>query len=71
MLSNLLKCVYFDPKLIVKVYLNRCKRGVWKKEHTQESLKCDNLEGIIEADLVGKEEPNDITLEDYVVNEVE
>ena len=51
--------------------MNQCKRGVWKKEHTKESLKCHNLEGIIEADLVGNDESNDITLEDYAVNEVE
>lgn len=51
--------------------MSRCKTGVLKKEIPQESLKCYNLELIIEADLVGKEEPNEIILEDYVVNEVE
>ena len=51
--------------------MSHCKTGVLKKEIPQESLKCYNLELIIEADLVGKEVPTEIILEDYVVNEVE
>ena len=44
----------------------RCKRGAWKKENTLESLKCYNLERILEAKEMGKEEPSKVDLDVYV-----
>eukprot|EP00956_Cyclotella_meneghiniana_P033656 scaffold98044_cov37-Cyclotella_meneghiniana.AAC.1 len=71
MLSVILKCIFVDPELVAKEYLNRCKRGAWKKENTMESLKCFNLERIIEANLAGQEEPDDIDIQDYMGIELE
>ena len=51
---------------MAKDYLAHCKRGDWKKEHTIESLKCFNLERVIDADIAGKEAPMDVTLEEYI-----
>lgn len=65
LLSTILKCIYVNPELVAKEYLNRSKRGSWKKENTMESLKCFNLEHIIEANLAGKEEPDEIDIQDY------
>ena len=66
LLSTILKCIYVNPELVAKEYLNRSKRGSWKKENTMESLKCFNLERIIEANLAGKEEPDEIDIQDYM-----
>jgi hypothetical protein len=55
-----------NPKLVSFLLQDRCLK---ERDHTR--VIEVNLELIIEADLVGKEEPNEIILEDYVVNEVE
>ena len=39
---------------VANEYLDRAKRGAWKKENTVESLKCWNLERVIVAEDFGK-----------------
>ena len=51
---------------MAKEYLARTKKGTWKKENTVESLKCWNLERVIEAEMFGKAAPNDITMVEFV-----
>ena len=50
-------------------YLWRCKAGSWKKENTEEALKCWNLERILEAESLGKTPPADLTMDDLVREE--
>lgn len=45
--------VYIDIEWVAREYLRRCKAGVWKKENTEEALKCWNLERIIDAESIG------------------
>ena len=66
LLGHILQHVYVDPKFVAEEYLARCKRGAWKKENTLESLKCYNLERILEAKEMGKEEPSKVDLDVYV-----
>ena len=51
-------------------YLRKCRKGAWKKENTEEDLKCWNLEWIIDADLMGDSQPSELTM-DELVNEGE
>jgi hypothetical protein len=48
--------------------LKRCEAGAWKKENTVESLKCFNLEPIINAVDCGSgtELSQDIDIEQYL-----
>ena len=46
-------------------YLHRCKAGTWKGKQDEESLKCWNLERIIEAELIGAPVPIDLTMEEF------
>ena len=55
---------------MAKEHLQRCKKGAWKKENTEEALKCWNLERIIDADLMGDSQPLELTI-DELVNEGE
>jgi hypothetical protein len=66
MLSHLLNHVYIDPQWVAAEYLRRCKKGVWKRDNTVESLKCFNLERILEAKELGMELPAAITIEEYM-----
>jgi hypothetical protein len=65
MLSCLLRKVYVDEEWVAQEYLRRCKAGAWKIEQDEESLKCWNLERIIEAELVGAPVPVDLTMEEF------
>ena len=51
MLANILRNVYVDPKWVAAEVLQRSKNGAWKKENMVESMKCFNLERILEADF--------------------
>ena len=46
--------------------MRRCKKGAWKKENTEEDLKCWNLERIIDADLMGDGKPSQLTMNDLI-----
>jgi hypothetical protein len=65
-LSHLLNFVYIDPEWLAQEYLCRCKKGVWKKDNTVESLKSFNLERILEAEEMGKMS-EEVNLENYEV----
>ncbi len=54
------------PNKYGKEYLVRCKEGIWSKERTDEALKCWNLERIIEAELMGKLEQEELTMEEHI-----
>jgi hypothetical protein len=66
MLSFALNNIYIDPDWVAEKYLNRCKRGAWKRENTVEALKCFNLERALEAEDLGQEVPSNVEMEEYV-----
>jgi hypothetical protein len=69
LLSFILLHVFIDANWAAEDYLKRCKAGVWKKENTVESLKCFNLERIINAvDGDGAELPRDNDIEEYLAS---
>ena len=65
MLSCLLRKVYVDEEWVAQEYLRRCKAGTWDSQTDEDSLKCLNLERIIEAELVGSPVPDDLTMEEF------
>ena len=62
LLASILPKVYIDKDWVAKEYLRRCKEGAWKKASDDEALKCWNLERIIDAELLGLMEPNEMTM---------
>ena len=71
MLASILRTVYIDPELVASEYLQRCKVGAWKKENTEDALKCWNLERILESESLGIQMPAELTLDDLVNEERE
>ena len=67
MMASILQKVYISKEWVAREYLRRCKKGVWKKENTEEALKCWNLERIIDADLMGDGKPSQLTMNDLIV----
>ena len=51
MLSSILRVIYINPEWAAREYLARSKSGNWKHANDDESLKCWNLERILEAEL--------------------
>ena len=66
MLAKIMPKVYIDKAWVAKEYLRRCKEGAWKEENTTEALKCWNLERILDAELLGKQMPPELTIEDLL-----
>ena len=66
MMASILQKVYISKEWVAKEYLRRCKKGAWKKENTEEALKCLNLERIIDADLMGDGKPSQLTRNDFI-----
>ena len=69
MLASILPNVYVDKEWVANEYLRRCKYGAWKKKNTVEALKCWNLERIIDAEMLGKPPPPELTLDELVQGE--
>ncbi len=47
----------------------RQKEKLWKKENTEETLKCWNLEHIINVKQQGKDAPSELNMEDLLNEE--
>mmetsp|Transcript_16499 Transcript_16499/g.26943 ORF Transcript_16499/g.26943 Transcript_16499/m.26943 type:complete len:137 (+) Transcript_16499:151-561(+) len=71
MMASILQKVYISKEWVAKEYTRRCKKGAWKKENTEEALKCWNLERIIDADLMGEDKPSQLTMNDLVSEGIE
>jgi len=54
---------------VAQQYIEREKRGSWKKESTEEALKCWNLEGIIDAEQQGKDALSELKMDDLLNEE--
>ena len=69
MLASIIQSVYIDNHWVAQQYIEQCKKGSWKKENTEEALKCWNLERIIDAEQQGKDAPSELKLEDLLNEE--
>ena len=65
MLSHMLEHIYIDPKWVAKEYQRRNKAKAWVLQKDDDSLKCFNLERILEAEEKGKDAPVDLTIQEY------
>ena len=66
MLAAMIQKVYIDYEWVAKEYLRRTREKLWDTETTKETLKCFNLERIIEADLHGMARPPELTIGDLL-----
>jgi hypothetical protein len=66
LLADILPKLYINPSDIATQYLMRCESGSWKKENTMDSLKCFNLERIIEAEVFNTKMPEPVPIETYM-----
>ena len=71
MLAYMLNHVYIDPKWVAEEYMRRCKAKAWKTQSTDESLKCFNIERILEAEVFGKANPKEVSMEEYLEGSTE
>jgi hypothetical protein len=55
MLASIIQSVCIDNDWVAQQYIKQCKKGSWKKENTEEALKCWNLERIIDVEQQGKD----------------
>jgi hypothetical protein len=51
---NCAEC-FIDDNWVANEYLNRCKKDKWTKQGNDDTLKCWNLEHIINAEEMGVE----------------
>ena len=66
MLASIVQNVYIDTHWVAQEYLRWCQAGSWKKENTAESLKCWNLEHILDERVSNAAPGNEITLDELV-----
>jgi hypothetical protein len=66
MLASIIQNVYCDKNWVALQYIERSMKGSWKKENTEEALKCWNLERIIDAEQQGRDIPDELRLEDLL-----
>jgi hypothetical protein len=66
MLSSILRVVYINPEWVAKEYLCQCESGAWKQASDDESLKCWNLERILEAEQFGELEKQDLIINELL-----
>jgi len=62
MFASIIQNVYIDNDWMAQQYIERGKRESWKKESTEEALKCWNLERIINAEQQGNDAPSELKL---------
>ena len=68
MLASIIQNVYINNDWVAQQYIEQGKKG-WKKESTEETLKCWNLERIIDAEQQGKDAPSELKMEDLLNEE--
>ena len=62
MLASIIQNVYTDNDWVAQQYIEQGKKGSWKKESTEEALKCWNLEHIIDAEQQVKDDPSELNM---------
>ena len=63
MIAAMIQKVHIDYEWVAKEYLRRSREKVWDDETTKETLKCFNLERIIEAELHGMATPPELIID--------
>ena len=71
MLSSILRVIYINPEWAAREYLARSKSGNWKHANDDESLKCWNLERILEVEQFFGEVKNADLRMDELLGELE
>ena len=66
MLSSILRVMYINPEWVAREYLTRSKSDTWKQANDDESLKCWNLERILEAEQFGEVKKTDLRMEELL-----
>ena len=66
MLVSIVQNVYIDIDWVAKEYLHSCSKGCWKGKNAAESLKCWNLERVIDAELRKVVPSGETTLVEFV-----
>jgi len=69
MLAPIIQNVYIDNDWVAQQYIEQGKRESWKKEITEEALKCWNLERIIDVEQQGKDAPSELKMQDLLNEE--
>ena len=69
MLASMLPKVYIDVEWVAQEYMKRCKAGQWKKENTQDELKCWNLERVLDSEMHRTLTPPPLTLEQLLAED--
>ena len=69
MLAPIIQNVYIDNDWVAQQYIEQSKRESWKKESTEEAIKCWNLERIIDAEQQRKDAPSELKMEDLLNEE--
>ena len=62
-LAAMIQKVYIDYEWAAKEYLHCSREKAWDDETTKETLKCFNLERIIEAEFHGTFTPPELTID--------
>ena len=66
MLSSILRVIYINPEWAAREYLTRSNNGNWKHANDDESLKCWNLERILEAEQFGEVKKADLRMDELL-----
>ena len=66
MLSSILRVMYINPEWAAREYLTRSKSDTWKQANDDESLKCWNLERILEAEQFGEVKKTDLRMDELL-----
>lgn len=66
MLSSILRVMYINPEWAAREYLTRSKSDTWKQANDDESLKCWNLERILEAEQFGEVKKTNLTMDELL-----
>ncbi len=69
MLASIIQSVHIDNDWVAQQYNEQCKKRNWKKENTEEAVKCWNIKRIIDAEQQGKDAPFELKMEDLLNEE--
>lgn len=67
-LAATIRKVYIEYKWVAKEYLHHSREKLWDAKTTKYTLKCFNIERIIEAALNGTVKPEELTMHDLIID---
>jgi hypothetical protein len=54
--------IFIDPDVVAAEYLRQCKRSARKPGNAVETCKCFNLEWLLDAEALGNDPPEALTV---------